>query len=94
MTLHGKSLIAGQPTSTGGTVHRAINPATAAALDPDFHEALPSEVDAAVNAAAAAFDDFRARPAEQRARLLQIADMCPVHRTLHSEIQVVTSLRD
>ena len=31
---------------------------------------------------------------EQRARLLQIADMCPVHRTLHSEIQVVTSLRD
>ena len=28
----------------------------------------------------------------QRARLLQIADMCPVHRTLHSEIQVVTSL--
>jgi uncharacterized OsmC-like protein len=30
--------------------------------------------------------------AEQRARLLQIADMCPVHRTLHSEIQVVTSL--
>ncbi|MEX2617012.1 MAG: OsmC family protein [Alphaproteobacteria bacterium] len=31
---------------------------------------------------------------EQRARLLQIADMCPVHRTLHSEIQVVTTLRD
>lgn len=29
---------------------------------------------------------------EQRTRLLQIADMCPVHRTLHSEIQVVTSL--
>jgi len=32
--------------------------------------------------------------ADQRARLLQIADMCPVHRTLHSEIEIVTSLQD
>lgn len=29
---------------------------------------------------------------EQRARLLQIADMCPVHRTLHSEIAIASSL--
>jgi uncharacterized OsmC-like protein len=28
--------------------------------------------------------------AEQRARLMEIADKCPVHRTLHSEIKVVT----
>jgi putative redox protein len=27
---------------------------------------------------------------EQRARLLEIADKCPVHRTLTSEIQIVT----
>jgi putative redox protein len=27
---------------------------------------------------------------EQRARLMEIADKCPVHRTLHSEIKVVT----
>jgi putative redox protein len=26
----------------------------------------------------------------QRARLMEIADMCPVHRTLHSEVRVVT----
>jgi putative redox protein len=26
----------------------------------------------------------------QRARLMEIADKCPVHRTLHSEVQVVT----
>ena len=26
----------------------------------------------------------------QRQRLLEIADMCPVHRTLHSEVQIVT----
>ncbi|MFP4440172.1 MAG: alpha/beta fold hydrolase [Chloroflexaceae bacterium] len=30
---------------------------------------------------------------EQRARLIEIADRCPVHRTLHSEIQVKTSLK-
>lgn len=29
---------------------------------------------------------------KQRARLLEIADRCPVHRTLHSEIKVNTSL--
>jgi putative redox protein len=30
--------------------------------------------------------------ASQRARLLEIADRCPVHRTLRSEIQIVTRL--
>lgn len=29
----------------------------------------------------------------QRARLMEIADKCPVHRTLHSEVQVVTRMR-
>ena len=29
----------------------------------------------------------------QRARLMEIADMCPVHRTLHSEVLVVTQMR-
>lgn len=28
--------------------------------------------------------------ADQRKRLIEIADKCPVHRTLHSEVQVVT----
>ena len=31
---------------------------------------------------------------EQRERLLQIADRCPVHRTLHSELQVRTVLAE
>jgi putative redox protein len=31
---------------------------------------------------------------EQRQRLLEIADRCPVHRTLHSRIEVMTSLKD
>ncbi len=30
----------------------------------------------------------------QRAKLLEIADKCPVHRTLHSEVSVVTRLED
>lgn len=30
--------------------------------------------------------------AEQRAKLVEIADKCPVHRTLHSEISIVTKL--
>ena len=29
---------------------------------------------------------------EQRQRLLEIADRCPVHRTLHNEIHVTTEL--
>jgi uncharacterized OsmC-like protein/pimeloyl-ACP methyl ester carboxylesterase len=32
--------------------------------------------------------------AEQRERLLEIANKCPVHKTLHNEIQVKTSLRE
>ena len=28
--------------------------------------------------------------AEQRAKLMEIADKCPVHRTLHSEIDIRT----
>jgi putative redox protein len=32
--------------------------------------------------------------ADQRRRLLEIADRCPVHRTLHSEVQVVTRLTE
>ena len=32
--------------------------------------------------------------AETRQRLLEIADKCPVHRTLHSEVRIVTSLNE
>ena len=28
--------------------------------------------------------------ATQRARLIEIADRCPIHRTLHSEVQILT----
>jgi putative redox protein len=32
--------------------------------------------------------------ADQRARLLEIADRCPVHRTLHSEVVIRSRLVD
>ena len=32
--------------------------------------------------------------AEQRERLLEIADKCPVHRTLHSEVRIVSRLSE
>ena len=32
--------------------------------------------------------------AEQRAKLMEIADKCPVHRTLHSEISIITRSDD
>jgi uncharacterized OsmC-like protein len=31
---------------------------------------------------------------DQRKKLLEIADKCPVHRTLHSEIRIVTRVSD
>lgn len=71
MLLQGKSLLAGRTGATGGTVFRAINPATSETLAPDFHEASLAEVDTALQAAAAAFQDYRARPAETRAKLLE-----------------------
>ena len=71
MLLQGKSLLAGRTGAPGGTIFRAINPATSESLAPDFHEASMTEVDAALQAAAAAFQDYRARPAETRAKLLE-----------------------
>ena len=31
---------------------------------------------------------------EQRQRMLEIADRCPVHKTLHGEVEVITQLKD
>ncbi|MSU70364.1 MAG: aldehyde dehydrogenase (NADP(+)) [Opitutaceae bacterium] len=71
MNLHGKSLLAGQTGAPGNAVFRAVDPATGEALLPDFTEAQVAEVDAALQAAAAAFQDYRRWPADTRARLLE-----------------------
>jgi NADP-dependent aldehyde dehydrogenase len=52
-----------------------MNPATGAALEPQFHEALDAEAARAMEAAAAAFEDYRQRAPQERAQFLErIAD--------------------
>jgi alpha-ketoglutaric semialdehyde dehydrogenase len=71
MNIHGTSLVAGGLGRTGGKTFRAFNPATASFLEPDFHEAPEEEVARAMDAAAAAFVDYRERSPEERATLLE-----------------------
>ena len=70
MAIHGTSLIAGSPADTVGATFRAFDPALGIEIAPDFHEASLPDVDAAMQAAAEAFVDYRARSAEARAGFL------------------------
>jgi NADP-dependent aldehyde dehydrogenase len=75
MTLHGKSVIAGQLSGAGSETFHARDAATGATLEPAFREASAAEAARAVDAAVEAFSDCRQRPAEERARFLEtIAD--------------------
>ena len=69
--LQGTSLIAGARGARGGRTFIAANPAAGTVLAPEFHEALDAEVAQAMEAAAVAFDDYRNRPAAQRATFLE-----------------------
>jgi alpha-ketoglutaric semialdehyde dehydrogenase len=71
MNLHGRSVIAGQLATARGTTYRAFNPATGEHLEPPFHAASDEEAARAVEAAAAAFGEYRNRSAEERARFLE-----------------------
>ncbi|SDD64863.1 NADP-dependent aldehyde dehydrogenase [Massilia sp. PDC64] len=55
---------------SAGTV-RAFNPATCAAMEPDFGLATAADVDAACALAEQAFDTYRNLPLERRARFLE-----------------------
>ena len=70
MQLHGRNFIGGGLSSEGRETFRGVNPANCTDLDPPFHEATAGEIDRAVRLAAEAFEDFRRRPARDRARLL------------------------
>ncbi len=71
MTLHGQHLLAGTASADGSASHRATDPATGLALEPAFHEATSSDVDRALEAAEAAFQADRDRPAADRVALLE-----------------------
>jgi alpha-ketoglutaric semialdehyde dehydrogenase len=70
MDIHGTSLIAGTPADSVGATFRAFDPALGIEIGPDFHEASLPDVDAAMQAAAEAFVDYRARSPEARASFL------------------------
>src|SRR5689334_24910567 len=70
MQLHGRHFIGSETSAEGRETFRGVNPATRGELEPAYREATDGEVDRAARLAAEALDDFRARPAEQRARLL------------------------
>ncbi|MDQ2640633.1 MAG: aldehyde dehydrogenase (NADP(+)) [Pseudomonadota bacterium] len=75
MNLQGTSLIAGERGKTGVNSFKAANPADGSTLEPAFHEATTEEAARAMDTAAAAFDDYRRRPAEERAKFLErVAD--------------------
>jgi NADP-dependent aldehyde dehydrogenase len=74
-TLTGANFIGPRESREGGVGFRAQDPATGAALDPEFAEATPGEVEAAARAAEGAFEAYVAVPASGRATFLRgIAD--------------------
>lgn len=70
-TLHGRSLIAGQFGGPGGAPFRALAAESGKPLAPEFREAVPEELDEAMQAALAAAPEFAAETPERRAALLE-----------------------
>jgi len=68
--LTGKNYIAGEPRQGGNAYFTSVNPRTKTAGDLLFYNATPAEVDAAAQAAAAAFEQTRLYPAAKLADFL------------------------
>lgn len=68
--LHGQSFIASRPVPGDGAPFQCHHAATAEPLAPPFREASPAQAHAALEAAEAAFDAFRATAPAHRARFL------------------------
>ncbi len=75
MNLHGCQIIAGRAVAAGPETFQGRNPVTGEATTPPVHEATTAEVDAALVAADAAFDEYRRMGGEGIASFLEaIAD--------------------
>lgn len=70
MTLHGHSLISGDPTAGNSGTTYGINPATNEQLEPAYTLISEDQLRTATEAAADAFDSFSALAPEQHARFL------------------------
>ena len=71
MTLHGKSIIAGEPLAASARTFHAVSPLASERLEPAFHEVGGDEVDRALAQAEEAFAVFGRAPAETRAAFLE-----------------------
>ena len=73
MSLTGRSIIAGWDGAGSGESVRAVDPASGQELDPEFAFVTAAAVDAAAEAARAAFDIFRDTAPTERAAFLETA---------------------
>ena len=71
MNLHGKNIINGDAVATSAKTFTAVDPATATALTPAFHEASLGDADRAAKAAAEAYAIYRRTTPEARAAFLE-----------------------
>lgn len=71
MELHGKNLIGGMPSSLGHGTFRSVEPASGREIEPAYSEATEAEVDEALRTAGDAFESYRRRLPENRARFLR-----------------------
>ena len=75
MELTGENLIGGEPARSSGVAFRAVDPASGAALEPEFREGDAGLVDRALAAAEATFPGYARTSPGERARFLRaIAD--------------------
>jgi NADP-dependent aldehyde dehydrogenase len=92
--LSGSNLIGSRESRVGAARFRAQDPATGAALDPEFAEATPAESDAAARAAESAFEAYAAVGPEARAAFLRaIGERIQAHgAALLERVQAETGL--
>jgi NADP-dependent aldehyde dehydrogenase len=69
--LHGKNLIAGEPSALGAATFRAMAPKTGAPRGPAYHEATRGEIESAAERAEEAFASYGALPGPAIAALLE-----------------------
>lgn len=75
MSLSGRHLIGGTPSSEGVASFTGIDPTSGTRLDPVYHEATRAEIDRAMDTAEQSFDRYRSLSANHRASFLRaIAD--------------------
>ena len=70
MHLHGKNLIGGEPVAAGEKNFKSFDPREGAAVEPNFHEATPDEVNRALDLAKEAASQLKHSTSEEVAELL------------------------